>query len=133
VKNSLFQYVWNPLKKGATTLSVPLFRAVMCSSCYTSKAAIYLEMGEETERLFSAAFTCTQYRDIPYSFLRRSKLTVKLDMYSIVTKVFRFPRQVSHKYSGLLHYVVSFRNFEECAASIYTVTELPSGGYLKLI
>jgi len=68
---------------------------------------MYLEMGEETERLFSAAFTGTQYRDIPYSFLRRSKLTVKLGMYSIVTKVFRFPRQVSHKYSGLLHYVES--------------------------
>ena len=77
----------------------------MCSSRYTSKAPVYLKMGEETERLFSAALTCTQYRNIPYSFLRRSKLTVKLDMYSIVTKVFRFPRQVSHKYSGLLHYV----------------------------
>jgi hypothetical protein len=77
----------------------------MFSSRYTSKAAIYLEMGKETERLFSVAFTCTQYRNIPYSFLRRSKLTVKLDMHSIVTKVFRFPRQVSHKYSGLLQYV----------------------------
>ena len=29
--------------------------------------------------------------------------------------------------------VVSFRRFEECAASNHTVAELPSGGYLKLI
>jgi len=79
----------------------------MCSSRYTSKAAIYLDTGEEIERLFSAAFTCSQYRDIPYSFLLRSKLTVKLDMYAIVTKVCRFPRQVSHKYSGFLYYVES--------------------------
>lgn len=107
VRNSLFQYVWDLLKKDTTTQSVLLFCAVMCSSRYTSKAAIYLEVRKEIERLFSAAFTCTQYRDIPYSFLRRSKFTVKLDMQSIATKVFRFPRQVSHKYSGLLHYVES--------------------------
>jgi hypothetical protein len=78
----------------------------MCSSRYiSSKAAIYLEMRKEM--LFSVAFKPTQYRDIPFLFLQRSKFTMKLDMYSTVTQAVRFPRRILHKYSGVLHHMES--------------------------
>ena len=136
MRNSLFQYVWNPLSRYKSVDNSVILRCYVFFPLYFFWSCDLFGNGKRNR---NAVFCNLQMYPISWQTL----------FLSTTLQINHEIRHVSHSDIGLqvsmaglarIFWVISpcimlvwFRHFEKRATSIFMVTELPSGGYLNLI